>query len=407
MPPNSKKHGDSLADLAAVCSSTKRLDLAFNDHKVKVDAASIFTQFQRVVLTEQMRAADDPEHTNLVRAFDLSNDNAPLTKDRLKNIQRLLPELLKEDPEFEEAVIAVQSNVERMLFNRLQAVRFAKRHKEPIFCWLMQMNGMWEDNKPSATHSRDWFEAGAKELEFLFVRGLPVVLTANMTDPPWKFHKSWEAFKNRTGTLESFVYADEHHNTLPAEAKQPSGAGKMFTIPQPKYINVRLSLTKKEQRENREPQTFPMTWKSKQDPMKDFIKRTKVAKKHFNVSGKDNAKGKIPSVYEHPVQPFFACTYNKLQGATVKRIILVLHDISSFMKFLKMNVHKLYVGLSRVRRGCHLAIYPAEESELEYLTKLRYSSSLRQWYTNYDEDGKWKVDTVLLHSGIEKALEAI
>ena len=54
-----------------------------------------------------------------------------------------------------------------------------------------------------------------------------------------------------------------------------------------------------------------------------------------------------------------AITYEKLQGATVDRVILLLTD-NDGAKLGNITIEKLYVGLSHVRKGEHFAIWPAE-----------------------------------------------
>lgn len=76
----------------------------------------------------------------------------------------------------------------------------------------------------------------------------------------------------------------------------------------------------------------------------------------------------IPSVLDHTVEQGFVFTYNKLQGATLDRLILVLNDLTK-CKLGDMSIHKLYVALSRVRNGRHLAIFNMNDEELEYLVK--------------------------------------
>ena len=86
-----------------------------------------------------MRAADDLVHCATLKRFSLKNKRPPITKRILKDLQRLSPELLKKDPKFEDAEIAVQSNQERVLLGKLKAIAFAKKHGEPVFCWVLNM----------------------------------------------------------------------------------------------------------------------------------------------------------------------------------------------------------------------------------------------------------------------------
>ena len=89
-----------------------------------------------------MRAAEDAAHCRLLQCFSLFSCTAfrpPLTADRLAALPRLSPDLLRQDPQFENAPIAVQSNQERVVFNKFLTQRFAKRNGEPIFRWVLPM----------------------------------------------------------------------------------------------------------------------------------------------------------------------------------------------------------------------------------------------------------------------------
>lgn len=63
----------------------------------------------------------------MVKAFELTNKELPLTAARLAGLQRL--------PAFWNAKIAVVSNEDRRLFNPLKTLEFARVHKEPVFRW--------------------------------------------------------------------------------------------------------------------------------------------------------------------------------------------------------------------------------------------------------------------------------
>ena len=108
----------------------------------------------------------------------------------------------------------------------------------------------------------------------------------------------------------------------------------------------------------------------------------------------------------HPVQQGFCFTYNKLQGATVARLILVLNDLSK-CRLGNMSIHKLYVALSRVRFGKHLAIMPVRDGGLLYLLEKKYSSKLLAWNGNYNAQGWWRTDVVLVLADVDAAFEKI
>lgn len=129
--------------------------------------------------------------------------------------------------------------------------------------------------------------------------------------------------------------------------------------------------------------------------------------KHASPQTRQILKGSlIPSVLMHDVQQSFSFMYNKLQGATVDRLILVINYLSK-CKLGKMCIHKLYVALSRVRKGKHLAIFQVTNKELQYLKNLRYSDKLLGWNKNYDDEGKWKTNIILYFDDVDRSFDDI
>jgi hypothetical protein len=106
---------------------------------VNTAAAKWLVPFKRIILNKQERAGGDVEHCELLEKFDLSNDNPPLTKRDLANMQRWTPALIRKDPAFLDAVIAVQTNFERINLNFLRQQEFAIRKGKAIFRWIMPM----------------------------------------------------------------------------------------------------------------------------------------------------------------------------------------------------------------------------------------------------------------------------
>ena len=119
-----------------------------------------------------------------------------------------------------------------------------------------------------------------------------------------------------------------------------------------------------------------------------------------------NETSLIPSVLVHDVEQGFCFTYNKLQGATIDRLIIVLYDLSN-CKLGKLCLHKLYVALSRVRKGKHLAVFNVSKRELQYLKKLSYSDKLLAWDSNYNNEGRWKTDTTIFFNDVERLFDQI
>ena len=268
------------------------------------------------------------------------------------------------------------------MLNELQAIRFAMRHGKPIFRWILPMlvgKNQYEDFPPE--RSTVFLNAGARELQFFFVRGMPIIITVKIG------HDTWKIANGRTAVAHSFSHDDSSQFVMPAEALGPAAAGRIFTIPQPEHINVRL-LPLKSDLADSPAIIIPVAAVADKHPMERFLK-------HAPKSTTDTVGKSAPSVRHHPLEVGFSITYNKLQGATMDRLILVLNDLGP-TKLGNMTVQKLYVALSRVRMGCHKAIFPATSSQLEHLTKKTNPSALQAWHRHYDKEGKWRAVPIIL-----------
>ena len=110
----------------------------------------------------------------------------------------------------------------------------------------------------------------------------------------------------------------------------------------------------------------------------------------------------------HSLELSFAVTFEKLQGATLSRIFLVLGDLS-LSRLGCMTAPNAYDGTTRVRKGYHLAVFPLDRVELEHLSALRVDEKLRLWDANYNEHGAWKggplvpVDMEIIPAGVLSA----
>ena len=84
MPPND---GQSLAIILASYQSS--INDMFRSHDsqtiVALGAANLFSRFKRILLIEQMRAAEDPDNCAILERFSLCNRRPPITKHILKN----------------------------------------------------------------------------------------------------------------------------------------------------------------------------------------------------------------------------------------------------------------------------------------------------------------------------------
>ena len=156
-------------------------------------------------------------------------------------------------------------------------------------------------------------------------------------------HESWQIANGRRCIAHSFIHNDREAFILPTEVWSSGSIGKVFEIDQVEMLNIQLISTKKELED-----VIPFKRKATKNPLTAFLKHSSSDINKFFINN-------IPSVLDHEVEQGFVFTYNKLQGATLDRLILVLDDLTKY-RLGEISIHKLYVALSRVHNRKHLAI---------------------------------------------------
>ena len=122
-----------------------------------------------------------------------------------------------------------------------------------------------------------------------------------------------------------------------------------------------------------------------------FPNTTKAFRTRLTEDIADALGDKPIAVRKFEVQAAFAMTFNKLQGATMDSLVVVMADLKGLM----MGSHsaaKAGVAFTRVRHSHTLGLFPCEDHELDHLLKLRHPGWLRAWAGNYDKDGFWRTD---------------
>jgi hypothetical protein len=110
--------------------------------------------------------------------------------------------------------------------------------------------------------------------------------------------------------------------------------------------------------------------------------------------------GRIIKSRVFKVEPCFAYTFNKLQGATIKRIVVMLHALQT-MKMGTLTCNKLNVAFTRVRKFSHFAIFPALKYDLNHLLDIQHKPWLHAWNIHYNEEGVWIPDAIGQQNKIE------
>jgi hypothetical protein len=361
--------------------------------KIHGVVAGLFSKFHKIELTEQERAKGDEVQTKLLAEITFQRSGPPLTSQLLNGFQELTSELLAKDPAFQDAPYAVASNEERIVFNMLQAKRFAMKNKQPIFRWVLRIRS------GKQTKSDDLSEAfissgGADELVVLFVPGMPMIMTSKCA------HSSWNLVNGTHCNAHSFSYKD---TTILERIMSKSGSfkpGEIVKVDQPDYINVECLVNPHDNSKG----TFihPVAQEVNKNAMTAFYKHAPPSVRSIWTTGKTIS---VPSTQTHALEAGFAVTFEKLQGSTVKRLVLVLNKISAY-KLGTITLNKIYVAMSRVRNHTHMAVFPSSESDMLHLTKLTFSDGLKAWDNNY-QDGQWIKKNITYLPALLPALEKV
>jgi hypothetical protein len=99
-----------------------------------------------------------------------------------------------------------------------------------------------------------------------------------------------------------------------------------------------------------------------------------------NVTDKVDVKG-------HSVMLAFALTDYKLQGRTLKKLVLSVFSRGKHLPF--MTASKFYVLVSRVRNFASLRLLQYDREALVALSKLKHHELLYAWDNGYNEEGRW------------------
>ena len=102
----------------------------------------LFSKFKKFELTQQMRAADDVNHTAMLNQM---RNPLPgyrhIDSEHLKSIKTLTANDIQEDKLWQWAPIVITSNKERLVINNYQSTFWALHHQTPKFVWEIPIVG--------------------------------------------------------------------------------------------------------------------------------------------------------------------------------------------------------------------------------------------------------------------------
>ena len=352
-PPVSHLRKSALYQAAVAVATNKKVP-----NEAYRAGANLFTQFKLFILNDQQRLEKD--YADFLAPLSDTSIKYPVTRDWLNKLKILGPDDVKNPSSaWQFATVAVTGNVERLIISKFKARLFGEKYNEPILTWVcpVRSGGRGRSIKYDPLDVDEETLTGKYAvLNKYFVRGAPCVLSENLATEKG-------LAKGTKGTLEGLVWS----------SKDCKGAvpnmdilerGKVHVVPQPTFILVRF--------------------KNKHIDRIVPIRYTN-AKLELDVRNEE-----IINYREHPVDLLFAVTYHKLQGLTLKALVLSLNTHPTHK--LRITIPSLYVGLSRVHNFDEIRVLPFWEDDVKHLTSLKSDPLLRLWFNNYTQDGVWKHD---------------
>ena len=284
----------------------------------------------------------------------------------------LKPADVKADAAWRFPIIVCASNYERVLFNFLQAKRFAKAHGEPLLFWYkpfrhissqrvhkLNRSHYYSDNRRSKK-----LAVSLPELQGFFVRGAPCYIL----DPSLNASKT-SIVNGTKGIMHSITFESDYQ--FDREQYQP---GEVVEVDVPYSVNVLVQDEVTE--ENPTPRAVIVP-----NVAKDL--EQKIPARLLGLKG----QAKKRRIRAHHVAIGFAVTFHKIQGKTADKLLVVLNKRVG--RLFKITFEGLYVVTTRVKRACDLKVWPVDRDDLDYLLKLKHHPHLNLWDINHDKNGHW------------------
>ena len=335
------------------------------------EGLQLLRDFKRIDFTRAMRTSDPKLLTTLAELRDLKTPH-PV------QIRTIPPQLtsaeVQADANWMFATIGVVSNPERIRFNYEQALKWARFFDVPLVRWPLELTGKIAESLSPAEHALVY----ENELAAwgYFVLGGPVGLTENVP----RGNKG--IVNGGRGTAHSLSWFGKQRSVAEEASMLVNVKGfQVVTLndyQRPTTYNVLLS---------RDENAFE--WENS-DSLVDGLPVVPIpvsshADKLLLISPECAIRGlpKVLSVKDHSVSLAFALTDFKIQGLSLRYLILSLSQRST-RPFHDM--HGYYVFESRVRTFDGLRRLPSRMSECTHLTRLAYSDNLKRFYAGWVPD---------------------
>ena len=330
-----------------------------------------FQKLRKTELSIQNRAKD-PDHMQTIQQLRKGEINDEF----INNLKPLTSLDVSHDWTF--APILVTSNAEAILLNKRQIVEFAEAHNQFVLRWTNPIRNC-ED---SQSYDINIVEGIIPEAVQYFCMGAPAFVNAN---------------KNPVGTgivngyrvlLHSLIWKDKPWRG-PDKGWKP---GQIFEVHRPTYMVVIKDPDVKTNKNDAESDDATASEVDSDNTGPDLIP---LRTDHYQTW----TQGVQIKYTAFPLDLRFAITYHKVQGQTMDKVILFLHERKT-KQLAPLQWESLYVAYTRVKYGDGIRVCyfgsddPSDRSGLKHLRKLRRPKLYDVWQSAYDDQGMWN-DTEL------------
>jgi hypothetical protein len=320
-----------------------------------------------LALTQQQRASEDINHTELLERVRDINTQFPITSEIIYRFSTMVltAQNVLDEPEWRYAPVAVCGNIERAELNHDQAKRFANDHGHQVIQWRPDLAGAAASFPTDVTNYI--YDKKTSQLTFTFVKNAPAFINENINALKGVVNGS-------PCTLHSLTWTGEATSMEMQNLIRNATRGAIVTLPiPPDFVNVRL-------------EGVPHCQSDSLLGVNDYVIPIPLARKNNVVKlSSQNIEAKF-----HALELGFAVTFYKLQGKTIPRLIINPYKRGCTPE---IDLMSLLVGLSRVRNSSNVRFLPIQSNSsacpFQHLTRLKSNNDFRIWWAGFNENGQW------------------
>ena len=326
-------------------------------------AAALFAGFDIVDLHQQMRAAEDPAHGQMLDRLRWPvGDQTRIDLEYIQSLKVLTAADVAEDPSWAIAPVIVNSNRMRHAVNNAVSRNFARLTGQHRFVWRTPLTGTYASCLSDA--NREYLYQRYPGLSSFFVSGAPALLTTNV-------NPGLGLANGSAVIMDSLSLDDEENRRRIDHLLEHSQETDILLDYPPRYIAVRIAQPTDALKRVPDGSLKP----NRGSVVAVFpISSRNPDKHHVSLGGKKFDLETLP----HAVDPAFSLTVHKIQGQTCDKLII---DLNKTPIQPHLTFQGLVVLLSRVRSSTNLRLLPppALQFHYEHLLNLKPPDKLTDW----------------------------